>query len=350
MPNLWHGQFSKEILRSYTASPSPLAGLRPFSYAEGRARGMRGIDGWTGSGLRFTLWPDRALDIGPVWFQDKPIAWTYPSLADSAYYEPEGLGWLRSFAGGLLTTCGLTHFGAPDALDGQSFGLHGRIAHIPAENLRIWQEWQGESFVLMVEGTVRQAVLFGENLCLRRRIATEMGSRTLSVTDTVSNEGGRPVPHGLLYHCNFGFPLVSPESRLCIEDTAFEPRDSEAEKGVDAHAQFEEPRAGVAEQVFFHRPKKDSKGFAAASLINPKLGLGLRLKWQAEQMPVLTQWKMMGKGEYVCGLEPATHAMGPRETLAKKNLPRPLEPGETVAYALQITLFETGSPEWDQAC
>ena len=31
----------------------------------------------------------------------------------------------------------------------------------------------------------------------------------------------------------------------------------------------------------------------------------------AAELPVLAHWKMTGEGEYVCGLEPSTHAMTP---------------------------------------
>lgn len=66
MPRLWGQQYSKAQLTSLTSATATLAGLRPFTYEDGRVRGMRGIDGWTSSGLRFTFWPDRALDIGPA--------------------------------------------------------------------------------------------------------------------------------------------------------------------------------------------------------------------------------------------------------------------------------------------
>ncbi len=340
MPTLWGHTYSKEHLLAHTSDMSALAGLRPFTYEDGRIRGMRGIEGWTGSGLRFTLWPDRALDIGPTWFNDKPVAWVHPGLGAPDQYEPQGLGWLRTFGGGLLTSCGLTYFGAPDEYEGLAYGLHGRVAHLPAENVRTWQEWRDEDYMLIVEGEVRQVVLFGENLLLKRRIETVLGSRTLTVKDTVTNEGSQPTPHGLLYHCNFGFPIVSADSRLFINDIRVDPRTPEAEAGLDHHTEFETPIPGYPEQVFFHTPVVDDSGFAAASLFNPELNFGIRLKWLAKTMPVLTQWKMMGEREYVCGLEPGTYAMAPMADLARQGLPRKLAAGESVDYELQLSVIE----------
>lgn len=340
MPELWNSKYDKESLQAYTSMMGALAGMQPFVYDDGRLRGMRGVDVWTGSGLRFTFWPDRALDIGPAWFKDKPIAWLHPGLGAPAHFEHGGLGWLRTFGGGLLTTCGLIHIGSPDEYLGQSHGLHGRIAHIPAKNVRIWEEWQDEDYLLIVEGEIRQAVLFGENLLLSRRYETSLDSQKLTLKDTVINEGSQPTPHSLLYHCNFGFPLVSPASRLIIEDRDVVPRTPAAAGGLDHHTSFEVPQPGYEEQVFFHYPRISPDGFAEARLINPDLSLGFRLRWLAETMPVLTQWKMMGQGEYICGLEPATHALAPYEALKKQDLPRVLAPGESVEYELTLEILE----------
>ena len=131
MSKSWLKAYSKRELERYTSTLAQVAGLSPFTYEDGRLRGMRGIHGWTGSGLHFTLWPDRALDIGPAWFGGKPIAWQHPAAAHPHYYEPAGLGWLRTYGGGLLTTCGLVHIGAPDQYQGQAFGLHGRYRAYP---------------------------------------------------------------------------------------------------------------------------------------------------------------------------------------------------------------------------
>jgi len=340
MPNLWNQKYDRDLLHALTSTISSVAGLRPFSYDDGRVRNMRGIDGWTGGGLRFTLWPDRALDIGPVWFNEKPVSWLHPGMGAPQFYDPNGLGWLRTFGGGLLTTCGLVHIGAPDDYQGKSFGLHGRVSHLPAENVRIWQEWQGEDYVLIVEGEVRQTVLFGEHLLLKRRIETSLGSRQLIVKDAVSNESSQATPHSLLYHCNIGFPILSPSSELRIEDDRVEPRSAAAAAGLADHTRFDEPIPGYEEQVFFHHPKVDLEGFAQASLFNPDLNLGIQVRWHAATMPVMTEWKMIGAGEYVCGLEPTTHALAPWEELAEKGLPRTLQPGETVKYELQLSIID----------
>ena len=94
--------------------------------------------------------------------------------------------------------------------------MHGRISHIPPQNVHVTTEWQGDDYVLVIEGEVRQSALFGENLLLTRRITTRLGATSFRAEDCVRNDGFRTTPHMLLYHCNFGYPVVSPYSELIV--------------------------------------------------------------------------------------------------------------------------------------
>jgi hypothetical protein len=324
-------------LRRLVGSEAQVAGIRLVERADGRTRGMRAAEVYTGSGFRFQVLIDRGLDVGPAEDAGRPLAWMHPALGSAALHEPRGIGWLRTFGGGLVTTCGLTHFGAPDDEGPEGFGLHGRASHLPAENLRIRQEWREGRFVLEIEGETREGRLFGDHLRLARRISTHMGASSLTLEDRVTNEGFRPAPLAVLYHCNLGFPVVSPDSELLVNDGKVWPRDDEARGGFDAHRRLEPPQDGYAEQVFFHEPRPDATGFSAAAVVNRSLEFGAFVRWRAAELPVLAQWKMMGPGEYVCGLEPSTHVMAPtRRELREQGLPREIGPGETVDLRLEI--------------
>jgi hypothetical protein len=334
--NLFGRTYDKDALRRLIGSEGQVAGIRLLELADGRVRGMRAAEVFTGSGFRFTVLLDRGLDIGAAEHAGRPLAWLHDALAAPAHYEPSGIGWLRSFGGGLLTTCGLTHYGAPDP-EGEGFGLHGRASHLPAANLRVRQEWRGDDYVLEIEGETRQARLFGENLRLERRISTRLGATGLQIEDRVTNEGFRPSPVAVLYHCNLGFPVVSPDSELLVEDRAVRPRDEAARLGLAEHRRFGPPDAGYAEQVFFHEPRVGAGGDAAAAVVNRALGFGAYLRWRAAELPVLAHWKMTGAGEYVCGLEPSTHEMRPtRQQLRDEGLLRELPPGGSLSFRLEL--------------
>jgi galactose mutarotase-like enzyme len=336
MPSLFGRSFRREDLRKLVGGLAQVAGIRLVELADGRVRGMRAADVYTGSGFRFQVLVDRGLDIGPAEHAGRPLAFVHPALGSPALHERPGAGWLRTFGGGLVTTCGLDHFGPPDP-EGEGYGLHGRASHLPAENVRVRQEWHGEEYVLELEGETRQTRLFGENLRLERRISTRLGATSLLLEDRVTNEGFRPAPLAVLYHCNLGFPVVSPDSELLVRDRSARPRDEAARAGLADHLRFGPPQAGFAEQVFFHEPRVGGDGLAAAAVVNRALGFGAFVRWRAAELPVLAHWKMTGEGEYVCGLEPSTHAMTPtrREQREAGSL-RDLAPGESVSFRLEI--------------
>jgi hypothetical protein len=335
MPRIFGGPIEKEALRRLVGGMSQVAGVRLVELADGRVRGLRAAEVYTGSGFRFQVLVDRGLDIGAAEHCGRPLAWLHPALGAPALHEPGGIGWLRTFGGGLVTTCGLDHVGAPDPQG--DYGLHGRASHLPAENLRVRQEWRDEDYVLEIEGETRQGRLFGENLRLERRLSTRLGATSLVLEDRVTNEGYRPSTLAVLYHCNFGFPVVSPASELLVHDRSVRPRDPVAEAGLGEHLRFPAPVPGFAEQVFFHEPQAGADGLAAAAIVNRPLGFGAFLRWRAAELPVLAHWKMTGEGEYVCGLEPSTHAMTPTRREQRENGSlRDLAPGASVSFRLEI--------------
>lgn len=343
MVKLFGQEWSKADLLSRVGQMEQLAGIRLVEAGEGKARGCRLLDVWTGTGLRFQINADRSLDLSACEFQGLPLAWRSPAGdVHPAYYEPQGLGWIRSFAGGLLTTCGLDHFGSPSRDAGTEFGQHGRVSNLPAVQVNHRAGWNGDDYELEISGEVRQAALFAENLVLRRRISTALGSNHIRIEDVVTNDGFEPAPHMLLYHFNLGFPLVSEQSGLRVQSEV-EARDDEARPGLPAWNRFQPPTPGYREQVFIHRPIADPNGMATVELRNPQIGLGMRWTYSTANLPYLMEWKMMGAGAYVVGVEPANcNGLGGRAaTRALGQLPV-LEPGESRAYRIDVQVLPPG--------
>src|SRR5699024_7369375 len=63
------------------------------------------------------------------------------------------------------------------------------------------------------------------------------------------------------------------------------------------------------EYVFIHELKADEEGNTFAAVINEKLGLGIRLEFNKEQLPYFMEWKSLASGDYVVGLEPANSSV-----------------------------------------
>jgi hypothetical protein len=300
------------------------------------------------------------MDVGPAEWAGRPLAWESGAGAvHPAHYDPVGLGWLRSFPGGLMVGCGLDNVGVPSSDEGEDLGLHGRLSHTPAELLACGGAWRGDEYEMWVEGQVRHFELFGANLLLRRRISAWLGGNSLSIEDTITNQGFETTPFQLLYHCNYGFPIISPDTELWVETEKSEPRDEEAARGFDRHTQFEAPTPGYAEQVFFHHgfdrhtqfeaptpgyaeqvffhhPLSDDKGYARAALINRAMNLGAYIRFRKAELPHLIEWKMMGQGAYVVGLEPANCSVSGRSYDREHGVLQFLESGQSVSTALEI--------------
>lgn len=347
MPHLFESNWTKDELRQYVGHLDQLAGIQFVETVDGLARGSRMFHVWTGSGLSFDVVAERALDIAACRYKGFPLAWVSPvGGVHPAFYESDGLGWLRSFGGGLLTTCGLNQFGPPNEDDGEELGLHGRISNLPARAVGYSAEWQDEAYVLEVKGEVRQARVFGENLVLRRRISTSLGSNKLRIDDTITNEGFTPHPHMLLYHINLGFPLIGPHTHLNINSSEVLPRDADAQPGLEQWSEFQEPTAGYREQVFRHRPIANENGVVQVEVENQDVDLVLQLSYEQQALPYLVQWKMMGQGTYVLGIEPANCGIlqGRSEARKKKDLPI-LQPGEVRHYWLELAVRAKGVPE-----
>jgi hypothetical protein len=342
MSNLYGRNWNrKEILR-YLGHMDQVAGIKLLESADGRERGNRVFQVWNGSGLYFHVLAERALDISVFHYKGIPVTWISPvGEVHPAYYDPRGAGWLRSFQGGLLVTCGLDHFGHPCVDDGEELGLHGRISNISARSVNYDTFWDEDNYKLEISGEVRQASVFGENLILKRRISTQMGSNQIQISDDVRNEGFEAQPHMILYHFNLGFPLVSECSflNLQVEDTFA--RDKAAEAGINEWEKLQIPTAGFHEQVFGHVPVADKEGNVHIELKNPNLGLGLRWTYQKTSLPYLFQWKMMGEGTYVVGIEPANCSgiMGRSKARMNSDLPY-LEPGESHHYMIEVEIID----------
>lgn len=334
--------WTQRELMAHVGRMDQIAGIKPLQGADGFERGSRMFDVYTGSGLSFRVLGDRALDIAACSYRGLSLAWA-SSAGDvhPAYYEPDGAGWLRTFPGGLMTTCGLDQFGAPTQDGDEAAGLHGRANHLPASQINWRTMWQDDEYILEVSGNMRQTRLFGENLVLHRRITTRLGANQIDVEDTVTNEGFNSQPHMILYHCNLGFPLLDASSKLHVPAEKTEPRDADASAGLDAWHTFQQPTANYREQVFRHYPAADENNQVSVSLENPKIGLGLTITYDAATLPHLFQWKMMGQGAYVLGIEPANSSGigGRADARQRGDLPH-LEPGESRTYRLRFNVTE----------
>ena len=342
MAELFGREHSREELLQRTGNADQFGGVRLSRLAEGGAHGLLVADFRTGSGLSFTVSPDRGMDILHGEFRGVPLCWrSYTGDLGPALYEPEGLGWLRTFCGGILATCGFTAVGSPSEDEGESLGLHGRANTIAATNVHADSRWDDDELHLWVQGKVREARVFGPSILLTRRVSTRLGESRLWIRDSITNEGHTTQPHMILYHFNMGYPLVSEASELLAPSREVMPRDEDAEAALDRSHLFDPPTEGQREQVYYHDMGADEQGFVVVALVNRELGLGVYLRYRRDQLPRFVQWRMCGMGHYVCGMEPANCRVAGRDEARRKGELEFIEPGETRDYELEFGVVAT---------
>jgi len=330
-------------MNEYMGNPFQTAYCERFIFDDGYARGVRGIRVCTGGGLTFVVLPDNGMDIWRAEFQGRNFVWISPcGVKAPAFLEHGDFAWLRSWHGGLLTGTGLQNVGSPCDFQGEHHTLHGRLSNLPAENVNIDCRENGDVMEFEITGTVRDNAVFGVNLSLRRSISFQAGSNEIFIHDTITNDGFRPSPAQILYHSNLGWPLVDKNSVLIAEDHEVVPRNETAAAGLKSWDCAEPAAAGYEEQCFYHDIPAGSDGYACMKLYNPDNKMCFSIRFSKQELPFFTQWKQMGQGEYVMGLEPGTcHPEGLQEEQDKFHSLRVLQPGQSFETHLIYCIEQT---------
>jgi len=323
---------------------SQVAGVRLVALEDGAERGVRVLEFHTGTGFAFDVLVDRAFDIGRCELSGRSLCWqSGVGFAGPWYYEPEALGFLRTWGGGLLTTCGIDHalFMAEDTAaqyhyppkETEQFGLHGRVSNRPARLVGYGERWDGDECVLWAKGETLQASVFGERLVLHRTIEAKVGESRLTIRDEVENAGWDPTPHMLLYHVNAGFPVVDEGSELLVPARAVTAR---GDYPVEGYSEFHAPVEGYVEQVFEHELAAQPDGRVPVGIVNRRLGLGLYEVFDQRQLPHHFLWRVLGEGTYVVGIEPSTNRTAGRLDARDRGELIELAPGEKRVYELEL--------------
>ena len=329
----------KEELRGKLGNLAQLAYARRANLTVGKADGMKIIDAANAAGLSLTLFESRCLDIARLSY--KGVNMNFGSKA--GWVSPQNFAsvannFTQHFQAGMLYTCGLENIGPPCEKDGAQLTQHGTIGMTPADDVSARVDWDSSSII--AEGTVRNSHLFGGNLALHRKITIPVFESSITIEDTVANEGFTQEDIMLLYHFNFGYPMLDESAKLYINEDSMKPRDEEAEAGKDRWNMFEAPTAGRPEEVFYHDPKIEEDGLVHVKLQNSALKMGSELIFDKAQLPKLVQWKSMMAGDYALGIEPATTFVEGYANEKKAGRVTTLNPGEAKNYRLTLKFFD----------
>lgn len=329
------------------SNAAQIGGIETSVIDNGAGRGTRIAWINTGTGLRYKIVIDRAMDIADAFYQHHSLAWlSYSGITSPQPFSDKGLDWLRTFGGGLLTTCGLSHVGGPEADDYGERGIHGLISNIPAEIESIIQpDPLNGKMEMSITGRMRESKVFGPSLELKRTISGTLGKPYLHIHDEVTNKSNTPAPHMILYHFNFGWPLVDEGADIVWNGEYHLPGRTGDGLIFNSKNNFHkcppplEIHRATGEAVAFININADENGDCIAGLYNNELGFAVRVKFRKDQLPWLTNWQHWGFGEYVTGIEPGTHPPIGQAKARKQNELIFLEPGESRTYDVTLEVL-----------
>ena len=324
-----------------------------FPLRGGRQEGLHQLTIDNGA-IRLILLPQRGMGIWKAWAGETEIGWQSPVDGPVhpqwvPLHEPSGLGWLEGFDE-LLVRCGLYSNGAPehDAQGRLLFPLHGKIAQSPAHHLEVAVD--KESGEITVRGVVDERRFLFYHLQLVATVRIKPQSTVIVIEDVVTNLSATASEMQLLYHINFGPPLLTPGGKLVLAAKRMAPRDLEATKDTDRWALYGPPEANFNERVHFFELLADEQQQTQVLLRNASSTEGISLHYNTEQLPCFAQWKHTGalQDGYVTGLEPATNFPNPRSFEAEHQRVVSLAPGESRRFDLKLQ-FHDSAAEVEQA-
>lgn len=266
-----------------------IASVNRYVLCDGAERGLEVIDCNNGK-LRFLINVSKACDIMQLYHEGENV-----SFISKNGFTGREIPFINRFEGGMLYTCGLDSVGGREGYE-----LHGTLHNIPAKVVRAQCDENG----IIIEAEIRDTALFGKNLVLKRKIFSATGSGSLTLEDTLVNEGYGEENYCLLYHINVGYPMLDEGSEIVAEAKSVQPRTEWAKQNLNTMFEIDEPTPGREETCYFL-----DLATPQVRLINKKAKKTFTLNYSGDTLTNFVEWKSMASGDYALGLEPCTTAL-----------------------------------------
>ncbi len=284
----------------------------------GRQEGVQVIEVNNGA-MTFTIVPTRGFEVWKAQAGSLRLGWDSPvkEIIHPSYIrltDNGGQGWVAGF-GGLMVRGGLASFGSPVQDGTQQLTLHGHVDYLPASFVSVRYEASPVPR-LVFRGVVDDVQTFGPQLRLVSEISTEIGKPEFAFDDTITNLSDAPQEMQLLYHTNFGTPLLGKGSEFVAPVKQVAPMNpASATGGLKDWNRYGGPHpAPYAAKVFNMQLQSDAKGETKAMLKSADGAQGVLMRFDTHGLPYMSLWKneITPKAGYVTGLEPGTGFPNPR--------------------------------------
>ena len=263
-----------------------VASIRRYTLSEGREKGLDVLDCDNGK-IRFLLNVSKACDIMQLYHEGQNM-----SFVSKNGFTKREIPFLNRFEGGMLYTCGLDSVGGREGYD-----LHGTFHNTPAEIVRVECNENG----IVVEAIIRDTALFGKNLVMKRKISTAVLGNSVTLEDTLINEGYKAEEYCLLYHINVGYPMLDDGAKIVANVDSYTPRTEWARQNEATMYEMSVAIPNQEETCYFLKMRKPE-----IALVNEKAGREFTVSYSGDTLPCFVEWKSMASGDYALGLEPCT--------------------------------------------
>lgn len=311
----------------------------------GKQEGSKVLTLTSQNGLTIALSPTRGMDLLHVSGHGVRLGWDSPvdEVVNPAYINLEsrnGLGWLDGF-NEMMVRCGYEWTGHPVTKDGVIYTLHGKAGNTPASKVEVTVDDKAPHEI-RIRGLLKEHTFKKAKLETWTELRYVPGSDSFTVHDVLTNQADYPHDYQIIYHSNFGAPILEKDARFIAPLKSVSPFNDYAKQGLDNWNVYGAPTKDFDEMVFNLVPKADSNGKTVAALIGSKGDKGVSIEFDTRQLPLLTMWKNTDtlKQGYVTGIEPGTNYAYPVTIEKQQGRVKQLQPGQSTEFVLTYSLLK----------
>lgn len=290
------------------------------------------------------LSPTRGMGILSVEGEGIRLGWDSPvnEVVHPSFINLEsrgGLGWLDGF-NEMMVRCGFEWSGHATKADNMVYTLHGRAANTPVSKL-IVDINDYAPYTITVKGLIKENTFKKSQLETWATLSYTPGSRSFIVKDKVTNQSDYPRDYQIIYHSNFGTPILEQGARFIAPVKQISPFNHYAISGLATWQTYLAPTPNFDEMVFNVIPYADKQGKTQVMLTNKDGDKGAGIAYNINQLPVLSLWKNTDtlKQGYVTGLEPGTSFAYPVTIERQQGRVPQLAPKQSVEFSLTYSLL-----------
>lgn len=273
-----------------SASELKLQG-KPFSIEQrvlhgGKQEGSKILVIRSQDGLTITLSPTRGMNLLRVEGFGTRMGWDSPvkEVVNPAFINLEsrnGLGWLEGF-NEMMVRCGYEWTGHPVTADGKIYTLHGKAGNTPVSQLEV-EVADSAPHEIRIRGLLKESTFKKADLQTLTELRYVPGSNSFSLHDVLTNHADYPHDYQIIYHSNFGTPILEEGARFLAPVSAISPFNDYAKAGLKDWQTYQGPTKGFDEMVFNIKPLSDDKHQTVAAVVNKAGNSGASIAFDTRQ-------------------------------------------------------------------